>query len=693
MKKLLCLILSSIICTAGITAAGAENNTAYFAYTFTSGSDTSDNIYSPYNISKADIDGLGVKAVAKSAKTHLDSMPEGRRCVNILQISRFLIQDSEDSIFWDKGAEYVKEIITALFKEMKAIDAPLDYVIDDMENGMSNWVLKDSEKVHAIERNPRYTEEVRPLLEERGYTFGTAEQGELYYLWNWSKHKTAYLIWNNVMSCRIADYYNYAVYNPIDEIYPGIKLSNYSDVDYNGEALKCDVAGHKEHLGGITKRVGTHSSPVLYGNMGQITRNLPTGYKFEEFSLTGFNCLLKEAMHTQSAVYSGDGAGIMPWIGLKTWTKSAAYRNFFNTHYYDENVFHLGLMGSDPFLLFDVGGDDETADREYLSKLMHELDSVTGAQKGEIIKTPVIDWNDRFVITGANLSDKSLWRITPDLYTKGVSIESFKVSDAPITFAISNKKIIFPEGSTIIGNNLSNYGYWVSAPKNANVQIVTDKTLTEAGAPVKTDDYIPTGYMYETDVTKIENKPAEETKQEEIEEPKEPEKQEESSEISGHWAEKQLKKAVSAGVMQGTDKGLEPDKVLTKAELITMLCRGTGVGMSDYAGYFDDISGSEWYAPYAGSAVKYQWISAGGSFNPNEPVSRAETSLIMARVLGVGGGSTTLTDIGSYSTEVQQAISGLSERGIITGYPDGTFKGENSLTRAEAAVILCRSIL
>ena len=40
------------------------------------------------------------------------------------------------------------------------------------------------------------------------------------------------------------------------------------------------------------------------------------------------------------------------------------------------------------------------------------------------------------------------------------------------------------------------------------------------------------------------------------------------------------------------------------------------------------------------------------------------------------------------SSEEGQAIINLAQRGIISGYPDGTFKPENSITRTQAAKIL-----
>ena len=45
-------------------------------------------------------------------------------------------------------------------------------------------------------------------------------------------------------------------------------------------------------------------------------------------------------------------------------------------------------------------------------------------------------------------------------------------------------------------------------------------------------------------------------------------------------------------------------------------------------------------------------------------------------------------------TEYQEAVNGLAEKGVIEGYPDGTFRPESTITRAEACVIvvLCQML-
>ena len=37
-----------------------------------------------------------------------------------------------------------------------------------------------------------------------------------------------------------------------------------------------------------------------------------------------------------------------------------------------------------------------------------------------------------------------------------------------------------------------------------------------------------------------------------------------------------------------------------------------------------------------------------------------------------------------------QAVSDLSDQGVVEGYPDGTFKGERNMTRFELAQVIAR---
>ena len=81
-----------------------------------------------------------------------------------------------------------------------------------------------------------------------------------------------------------------------------------------------------------------------------------------------------------------------------------------------------------------------------------------------------------------------------------------------------------------------------------------------------------------------------------------------------------------------------------------------------------------------------------GTFRPNSPITRAEFASILNRVFQIQGGSTSkvLKDIDG--TWAQSDIENLVAAGVISGYPDGTFKPNQTVTREEMVVILSRIV-
>lgn len=76
-----------------------------------------------------------------------------------------------------------------------------------------------------------------------------------------------------------------------------------------------------------------------------------------------------------------------------------------------------------------------------------------------------------------------------------------------------------------------------------------------------------------------------------------------------------------------------------------------------------------------------------GEFKPDNSITREEVSTILSKYIGAGKGSKSFKDIeGRWS---QDYITGLLDKGLISGYPDGTFKPTNNITRAEFATMIC----
>ncbi len=106
-------------------------------------------------------------------------------------------------------------------------------------------------------------------------------------------------------------------------------------------------------------------------------------------------------------------------------------------------------------------------------------------------------------------------------------------------------------------------------------------------------------------------------------------------------------------------------------------------------GGFSDVKRGDWYAPYVTFAKRYG-IANGyldGTFRPEQPVSRAELVKLIASYFTVEGGTSPFPDVpgGRWAAEV---VSFAAEEGWVSGYPDGTFRPDAPVSRAEAVKIL-----
>ena len=76
-----------------------------------------------------------------------------------------------------------------------------------------------------------------------------------------------------------------------------------------------------------------------------------------------------------------------------------------------------------------------------------------------------------------------------------------------------------------------------------------------------------------------------------------------------------------------------------------------------------------------------------GSFKPNASITRAEFATIASRFENYAKGNKTFTDVPA-THWAQGYIASAYENNLISGYPDGSFKPENAITRAEVVKIV-----
>jgi hypothetical protein len=111
----------------------------------------------------------------------------------------------------------------------------------------------------------------------------------------------------------------------------------------------------------------------------------------------------------------------------------------------------------------------------------------------------------------------------------------------------------------------------------------------------------------------------------------------------------------------------------------------------DYSSPFSDISG-HWAEAYI-EELYDQGLTGGypdGTYQPGNTVSRAEMAVFLLKGMGIDvpptDGSHPFSDITGHWAE--PFIEELSDLGITGGYPDGTYRPGNLVTRAEMAVFL-----
>ena len=103
----------------------------------------------------------------------------------------------------------------------------------------------------------------------------------------------------------------------------------------------------------------------------------------------------------------------------------------------------------------------------------------------------------------------------------------------------------------------------------------------------------------------------------------------------GAWYEKAVNALASLGIITGYEDGtFRPENTITRAEFVTMAMRFANEP-ENYVNSFSDVSASAWYYEAVAGAAHYGWLNGypDGTFRPNASITRAEVATAMNRVL------------------------------------------------------------
>lgn len=168
------------------------------------------------------------------------------------------------------------------------------------------------------------------------------------------------------------------------------------------------------------------------------------------------------------------------------------------------------------------------------------------------------------------------------------------------------------------------------------------------------------------------------------------------NDISGHWAEKMIKDLAKKGIVAGYgENNFKPDNMITIRETLAIVGRHVARNEAQ-AG--KEVSNFNLVDKDAKANWSYKDINRAANTMPNnifkgkditnEAITREEVAYLLRYAYNINSGNkeVELTDVDEAKYKAQ--IDDLTSAGVIAGYPDGTFKPDLQITRAELVSLL-----
>lgn len=191
------------------------------------------------------------------------------------------------------------------------------------------------------------------------------------------------------------------------------------------------------------------------------------------------------------------------------------------------------------------------------------------------------------------------------------------------------------------------------------------------------------------------------------------------SDISNHWAQKDINEFVQKGIVAGYGNGLfKPNENVNGDALVKMAVlalteeqpngkrmwkktfrwKVTNEELSSKMSFqeysFIGSSNEPWSKPYLSAASDLGITSNWANDDFIKSFKRKDVALLVANIMNMvkinNNKPAVFNDTSNLSDEYMKAIELVNNFSIFGGYPDGSFKPDNQVTRAEAVIVLSR---
>lgn len=287
----------------------------------------------------------------------------------------------------------------------------------------------------------------------------------------------------------------------------------------------------------------------------------------------------------------------------------------------------------------------------------------------------------RFVVFAAKQSnegtDAAADKNKPNLISYTFNVEERKASHNPVVTFINNDRY-YDEREVYEGTSINQNSYMPRDPEKRGYKFIEWNTMPDGSGMTFTGDTV----VYE-DMTVY----AIYKKDRRYDDERETADEEPMLNINDHYQ-----------YMVGyKDATFRPNNNMTREEVAVMFSRlmvRRPIKGHIYNHNFKDLSNTRWSA----TAISYMnelGLIKGypdGTFKPEKSITRAEFAAMATRFANLfGGGLQGFVDV-PYTHWANDVIAKAASAGWVSGYPDGTFKPENKITRAEVVSITNRML-
>jgi hypothetical protein len=312
-------------------------------------------------------------------------------------------------------------------------------------------------ELRALQSHPTFTTEVLAPLQARGFVFLNDSLKD-------SLNRASPLqnreLWDHMIRNRIAAQLNRAIRDPILQVFPQAKISNYGFSPMSDEFSSPDIGGWHWYRNGSLSEFGTSGAFNMYGRMSSYVW---LTYPYSDYlAPTPFHAFLM----TQSDMRISQNSSprpLTPWISDRIFpgTMTSPSDGYPQPLLYYENILHALTSGVSHFALWNPDASSSDAGERALNQVLREFDAIIGGAELATLNQNIINLHAQELLSVA-YANRYIYRFTPeDMNPMAHVVET----PGQVVINLGGRRLTFREGSVLrVPNSIATAGVWIVSP-------------------------------------------------------------------------------------------------------------------------------------------------------------------------------------------------------------------------------------